>query len=129
MRIGMVAERLGVPASTIRYYEKVGLVERQHRISGRRDFDTRSMLVLQFVQLAQAAGFTLAETKALLQSYSSDPGPAGMWQPFAEAKRVSIREQIKRLKQMDRLLTALLSCECETLDACVQLACLPGNVR
>ena len=91
MRIGMVAERLGVPASTIRYYEKVGLIERQHRISGRRDFDARSMLVLQFVQFAQAAGFTLAETKALLQSYSSDPGPAGMWQPFAEAKRVSIR--------------------------------------
>ena len=86
MRIGMVAERLGVPASTIRYYEKVGLIERQHRISGRRDFDqlSRSMLVLQFVQLAQAAGFTLAETKALLQSYSSDPGPAGMAPVFAK---------------------------------------------
>ena len=129
MRIGMVAERLGVPASTIRYTRRSDLSSGNIAYRAGVTSTTRAMLVLQFVQLAQAAGFTLAETKALLQSYSSDPGPAGMWQPFAEAKRGSIREQIKRLKQMDRLLTALLNCECETLDACVQLACLPGNVR
>ena len=123
MRIGMVSDRLGVPASTIRYYEKVGLIERQHRVSGRREFNDRALLVLQFVQLAQSAGFTIAETRALLESYVDDPSPAGMWQPFAQAKRGSIREQIKSLRQMDRVLAALLSCECATLDECVALAC------
>ena len=67
MKIGEVARRLGVPASTIRYYEREGLIERQHRVSGRRQFDERALLMLQFAQLAQAAGFTIAETKGLLR--------------------------------------------------------------
>ncbi len=68
MKIGDVAERLGIPVSTIRYYEKVGLIEHQRRVSGRRDFDERALFALQFIQLAQAAGFTIVEMKSLLET-------------------------------------------------------------
>ncbi len=123
MKIGDVSDQLGIPASTIRYYEKVGLIERQYRQSGRRVFDDRAVLVLQFVQLAQAAGFTIDETKSLLNAYAKDPSPNGMWKPFAEVKREAIRAQIKELKRMDQVLSELLKCECETLEACVEKAC------
>ena len=122
MKIGDVAERLGMPASTIRYYEKVGLIERQRRVSGRRSFDDRALFALRFIQLAQAAGFTIAEMKSLLESYARDPSPAGLWKPFAEAKQVTIRQQIETLQQTDRVLTELLSCRCSTLAECVRLA-------
>lgn len=122
MKIGDVAERLGMPASTIRYYEKVGLITQQRRVSGRRQFDDRALLTLQFVRLAQAAGFSLSETKSLLESYAADPGPAGMWKPFAEAKRANVRQQIKGLKKVDRVLSALLSCDCASLSECVRRA-------
>ena len=91
MNIGHVAEQLGIPASTIRYYEKVGLIERQNRVSGRRNFDDRALVALRFVRIAQAAGFTIAEIKSLLDSYTRDPSPAGLWKPFAETKQKLVK--------------------------------------
>ena len=119
MNIGDVSQRLGIPASTIRYYEKEGLIEHQSRVSGRRKFNDQALVALQFVQLAQAAGFTIAETKSLLESHRQDPSPAGLWRPFVEQKQASIKQRIKDLQQMDRILDQLTLCECSTLEQCV----------
>ena len=122
MKIGEVSEQLGMPPSTIRYYEQVGLIERQHRVAGKRQFNNKAVFMLQFVQLAQAAGFTITETKSLLDTYAEDPSPGGMWKRFAETKRSGIQQQIKQLQQMDRILTKLIKCECDSLEQCVQSA-------
>ena len=122
MQIGVVARELDMPASTIRYYEKIGLIGRQARKGGRRDIGRDTLLILRFIQLAQAAGFTIAEIRSLLDSYSADPSPAGMWKPFAEAKRTEIRERIAKLALADDVLKALLSCRCDTLADCVRAA-------
>lgn len=122
MKIGDVAERLGIPASTIRYYEKVGLIEPQNRVSGRRQFNERAIFTLRFIQFAQVAGFTIAEMRSLLEYYAKDPSPAGMWNAIAAEKRATIRKQIRTLKQMDCILTVLIKCECPTLSECVELA-------
>jgi MerR family redox-sensitive transcriptional activator SoxR len=111
-----------MPASTIRYYETIGLIDPQRRISGRRVFDDRAVFALEFVQLAQAAGFSIAEMKSVLQSHADDPSPAGVWAVLAEKKRSDIRAQIKELERMDRVLTALLSCRCASLSECVEKA-------
>ena len=124
MKIGEVSEQLGLPASTIRYYEQVGLIERQARVAGRRQFTKKALFMLQFVQLAQAAGFSIAEIKSLLDNYAQDPSPAGLWSHFAEIKRTDIRQQIQQLQQMDRVLTKLINCECRSLEECVESACL-----
>lgn len=120
MKIGVLADKLGMPASTIRYYERIGLLDHQRRVAGRRVFDERALFTLKFVQLAQAAGFSIAEAKSLLENHAADPSHDGLWQPFAEAKQQVIRQQIKDLKRMDRILSALLACECSTLDECVE---------
>ena len=122
MKIGDISERLGIPASTIRYYESVGLIDRQARVSGRRQFDERALFTLRFVQLAQAAGFSIAETKSLLESYARDPSPGGMWKPFAEAKQAAISRQIETLQRMYGVLADLIACQCATLEDCVRLA-------
>jgi len=124
VKIGDVSAQLGIPASTIRYYERVGLIEAQRRVAGRRAFNDKALFMLQFVQLAQAAGFSIAEIKSLLDNYANDPGPRGLWKGFAETKQNSVRQQIKTLEQMDRILTKLIKCECESLEECVQLSCL-----
>jgi DNA-binding transcriptional MerR regulator len=126
VKIGTVADRLGIPASTIRYYERIGLIDRQRRVAGRREFDQQALFALKFVQLAQAAGFSIAEAKRLLESHADNPGPDGLWHPFADAKRKVVRQQIKDLERMDDILTALLSCKCSTLSECVE-AC--GDLR
>ena len=43
MRIGQVAERAGVRASLVRYYEEIGLLPEPARVSGQRRYD-RSVL-------------------------------------------------------------------------------------
>ena len=55
MNIGDVSQQLGMPASTIRYYEKEGLLEPQVRVSGRRKFSHQALVTLQFIQIAQTS--------------------------------------------------------------------------
>jgi DNA-binding transcriptional MerR regulator len=120
VNIGTVSQKLGMPASTIRYYEKIGLIEPPRRISGRRVFDSRAVSTLEFVRLSQSAGFSISEIKSLLEAYADGHGPADAWTPLAKIKRSEIRAKIAELKQMDQVLTELLSCSCRSLNECVE---------
>ena len=120
MNIGDVSQKLGMPASTIRYYEQIGLIEPQQRISGRRKFDLQALFALEFVRLAQTAGFSIAEIKSLLESYQNDPSAKGHWVVMAEKKRAILKTQIRELRQMDRILNELVSCNCGSLTECIE---------
>ena len=128
MKIGDVAAELGIPASTIRYYEQVGLIEPQQRVSGRRAIDDKAVSTLRFIQLAQAAGFSIAEMRTLQEGYAADPNARRMWRTLAGQKQTAIRDQISALKQMDRLLTEMLKCECASPEGCVEIAVGDGRV-
>ena len=127
MKIGDVARELGIPTSTIRYYEQVGLLEPQRRVSGRRAIDDLAVLTLRFIQLAQAAGFSIAEMRTLQDDYSADPHAGRMWRTLAGEKRSAVRAQITALKRMDRVLSEMLKCECTSLEACVEDAVGDGR--
>jgi len=59
--IGEVAQRSGVPASTLRYYEERGLIASTGRRGMRRLFDDGVLERLALIALGQAAGFSLDE--------------------------------------------------------------------
>ena len=59
--IGEVAEHSGVPPSTLRYYEEIGLIRSVGRHGLRRQFDADILLKLSLINLGRSAGFTLAE--------------------------------------------------------------------
>jgi len=120
MKIGEVSKELGIPSSTIRYYECEGLIKQQARVSGAREFDQKSILRLRFVQLAQQAGFSISEMKTLLESYDQTPNASGMWASLAREKRQSVQHQIKNLQRMDKVLEKLLECDCNTLNECIK---------
>ncbi|WP_114949073.1 helix-turn-helix domain-containing protein [Microvirga calopogonii] len=61
MDIGEVAERSGVPPSTLRYYEEVGLIRSISRHGLRRQFDADVLLKLSLIELGKTAGFSLTE--------------------------------------------------------------------
>ncbi len=119
MRIGEVAKRLDIPSSTIRYYEKRGLLPPPDRVSGVREFNSSALATLRFIQLGQAAGFTINELQSLLERYSEGHKEDGLWQPVVELKRKEIREKIKELKQAEAVLGRLMSCQCETIEQCI----------
>lgn len=59
--INEVAQRSGVPASTLRYYEERGLIASVGRRGLRRLFDARVLQRLMLIALGRSAGFTLDE--------------------------------------------------------------------
>ena len=113
MRIGELAERTGLAASAIRYYEQRGLIPRARRVAGRRQFEEKDLAPLLVVQLAIDAGFTLAETRRLVRDFGRD-----RWRRLAEQKRAEIRATAARLETMDEMLGMLLRCECPSIEVC-----------
>lgn len=122
MKIGEISKRVNMPSSTIRYYEKMGLIDPPERVSGIRQFDSSTLLTLRFIQLCQAAGFTINEVKGLLANPIEDSTEAKLWQPAVEIKRTEIQERINELKKADEVLGELMECTCEAFDVCVENA-------
>jgi len=116
MLIGELAERMGVAASAIRYYEQQGLIPRARRVAGRRQFDEKDLAPLLVVRLAIDAGFTLSEARQLVRDFGRDG-----WRRLAEKKRAEIRAASARLATMDELLARLLRCECPSIEVCGRL--------
>jgi len=59
--IGKVAERSGLPASTLRYYEEKGLIKSIGRHGLRRLFDGKVLEQLSLISLGRLAGLSLKE--------------------------------------------------------------------
>jgi len=66
LTISEVAKRAGIRASAIRYYESVQLLPPPQRSAGRRRYTPEVLRRLSFIQVAQAAGLTIAEIQTLI---------------------------------------------------------------
>ncbi len=121
MKIGDVSEQLDIPASTIRYYEKIGLIPPQQRVSGKRVIDKKAVNSLKFVKLAQNAGFTIDEMKILLDSAAHSSPTSDQWQDIAKAKREELQRKMAQLTMMDSVLSRIMKCKCTTLNECMDL--------
>jgi MerR family redox-sensitive transcriptional activator SoxR len=118
LAIGEVARRAGIRPSALRYYESIGLLTATKRINGRRRYDENAVQVLKVVQLAQDAGFTIAEIQTLLHGFAPDTPPAARWQTLARQKLDELDAQITRAQQMKQVLEKGLNCGCLRLEDC-----------
>lgn len=67
MKIGELAQRTGLAASRIRFYESIGLLKLvQRQANGYRSYPEEAVLVLNLITAAQQAGFSLDELRTLL---------------------------------------------------------------
>jgi DNA-binding transcriptional MerR regulator len=67
MKIGELAERTGIPASTIRYYEKENLLPKAQRgANGYRVYQDSALERLDLIQLGQKLGFSLEAIRTVL---------------------------------------------------------------
>lgn len=66
MKIGELAQRTGLAASRIRFYEGIGLLKAEREPNGYRTYSPQAVLVLNLIATAQQAGFSLDEIRMLL---------------------------------------------------------------
>ncbi len=103
--IGQLAGQVGVPTSTVRYYERRGLVNPDHRTRGNyRLYGGDALDRLRFVRSAQAAGFTLADIAALLRFRDGDPAPCGDVQALIRTRLASVGAQVDELQHVQKML-------------------------
>jgi MerR family redox-sensitive transcriptional activator SoxR len=120
LSIGEVAERAGVATSAIRYYERVGLLRAPSRESGRRVYDEEVFESLALIALARDAGFSVAETNALMHGFDRATPAGPRWRALAGRKLEEIAERIERAERMRVLIERLMRCQCHTLGECVR---------
>ena len=125
LTIGEAAALAGVAASTLRYYERVGLLPRAPRVSGRRRYTDDVVTTMRLIALAQEAGFTISEIRTLLSGFDRGTPPSERWQAMARTKLTEVRARIDRARRMEQLLHSLLRCRCVRMDDCARF-CAPA---
>ena len=126
MFIGELADASGVGVETVRFYEREGLLPEPPRTgAGYRVYDAAAVRRVRFILRAKALGFTLAETKELLELRVTDPAACGDVEATARSKIADVEARIRELERIRIVLGDLVrACarneqtgECPILDA------------
>ena len=127
MTISEVARQVGLRPSAIRYYESVNLLPTPRRVSGQRRYGPAVLRRLSFIQVAQAAGFTLAEMQTLVNGLDGDEPLSERWKLLSRQKMSEVDELIKRAHDMKTLLENGLRCGCQELEECIDCVLMNCN--
>ncbi|WP_170331875.1 Cu(I)-responsive transcriptional regulator [Ruegeria arenilitoris] len=111
MNIGDVAERSGLPAKTIRYYEDIGFIKPKRSLNGYRHFDEKELHKLAFIGRARSLGFTIEDCRSLLALYEDKERASADVKEIAKQNLKEIDDKIADLKAMHDTLSHLID-EC-----------------
>ncbi|WP_433354220.1 MerR family transcriptional regulator [Microtetraspora malaysiensis] len=123
--IGEVAERTGLAASALRFYERKGLISSTGRNGLRRAYRPEVLERLGLIMCARSAGFGIAEIGSFL---GAGPGD----QEVREKMAVKAGELNQRIAQLTRLRDALdhaATCDHEPLTECPDFKRAVWNAR
>ena len=118
--IGDIADRAGVSAATIRYYEHVGLLPAPVRsASGYRRYSDVAVDELRFIRKAQALGFSLDEITEILRLSRSGKTPCSRVLSLAHQHLAAVAERIRHLQTFhDQLAKELAKWDGEKTPTC-----------
>lgn len=123
--IGQLSEAAQTPAATIRYYEKIGLLEFPSRSgSNYRLYGSEDVTRLTFVRRAREIGFTIDQVRSLLAFSDQRDGDCCAVTTLTERHLAEVEQKIRDLNLLKEHLSRLLaSCQggrfadCRIIDA------------
>lgn len=105
--IGEAAEKSGLPAKTIRYYEEIGLVRPMRSANGYRAFGERQLEALTFLAQARSLGFSIEECRELLMLQANEGRASADVKRLTVAHLAQIDAKIAELQAMRRTLSEM----------------------
>lgn len=129
MKIGALAQRAGLNASAIRYYEKLGLLVPPRRSGGQRRYSSDALDRVLLIRFAGEMGFSLPEIKLFLSGLHGNIPIGPRWKKLAAKKLTEVEDNIARSLCLKTLLQALLRCRCASLKQCVTALGLSESLR
>jgi Cu(I)-responsive transcriptional regulator len=130
MNIGTAAERSGLPAKTIRYYEEIGLIRPGRGGNGYRDYGSSDVHRLRFLQRSRSLGFAIEECRQLLSLYDDKARASAEVKAIASDKLVEIDRKIAELTELRATLSHLVKhCHGDDRPDCPIIEELAGDHR
>ncbi|MDX8347464.1 Cu(I)-responsive transcriptional regulator [Cognatiyoonia sp. IB215446] len=128
MNISDVAERTGLPAKTIRYYEEIGLVTPRRSANGYRVFAESDAHKLTFLARARNLGFSIEDCRNLLALWEDRSRASADVHRIAAQHLDDIDRRINDLAAMrDTLSDLVRKCSGDDRPDCPILADLAGS--
>ena len=107
--IGQLAQATEVPTSTVRYYERIGLLQPEGRSSGNyRMYSAAALKRLRFIRLAHATGFTLEDVTMLLNLRDGSTVPCLKVQALLKERLADTERRLTALHQVQHVLKSSL---------------------
>lgn len=111
MTIGGLARTAGVGVETIRYYERLGLLEQPRAASGYRRYSAAQLARLRYIRNAKALRLSLKDIAALQRQLDGGPAFCAAVRAAVAAKRDGVERQLVELAALkDDLDTFLQRC-------------------
>jgi len=108
LSIGELSAQVGLPAQTIRYYERVGLLPPPQRAANRyRRYELQDSQRLRFIRGARALDFSLDEIREILDLRDRGIAPCRVLMGQMARQIEAIADRIKELERLRGELTRL----------------------
>lgn len=127
MNVGDAAQRSGLPAKTIRYYEEIGLISPRRAGNGYRDYSSDDIHRLAFLRRARNLGFSIDDCRQLMALYQDRSRASHDVREIAAAHVKAIEEKVRELQSMRSTLRTLIdACHGDQRPDCPILADMAG---
>jgi MerR family redox-sensitive transcriptional activator SoxR len=119
LTIGEVAHRSGFPPSSLRYYEREGLLRTARTSGGQRRYERSVLRRLAFIRAARTIGVGLDEVREGLDQLPDGRTPTRAdWTRLSRSWRGRLDEQIEALVALRDGLDSCIGCGCLSLQRC-----------
>lgn len=118
-KISELSKASGVNLETIRYYEKLGLIDAATRqANGYRLFSEKQLNQLSFIKSCRMIGFSLEEIKQLLELQANPQNRCEVADKLTRQHLIQIEQQIAQLNQIKAMLEPFIECQAEDVEHC-----------
>lgn len=114
--IGEMSRKTGVKIETIRYYERIGIMQNPARTEGgHRAYDADQLKRLAFIKRSRELGFSLGEIRALLDLVDTGTYTCSEVHEMTTKHLATVRKKVADLRRLERVLKDMAA-ECSRGD-------------
>lgn len=120
LTIGELAARSRVPTSTLRFYERRGLIASERTLGNQRRYPRDVLRRVTFIRMSQQLGIPLSEVRAVLGLLPEGRTPtAEDWARISRCWRKDLDARLDRLTELRDRLEECIGCGCMSFTGCL----------
>lgn len=99
MNIGEVSKELGLSIDTLRYYEKIGLIQTVKKKDGRRKYSEKDIKNIRFILCMKSAGLSLKDIGKFLSYYEQGDKTIDLRLNILKKQKEILEKEIEEKKE------------------------------